>query len=55
MNLTEYNSGDNGDDDGDGYGSDGNMGLFTDAVEQEDTVDAWGQQYTEGEAKEGQL
>ena len=31
------------------------MGIFTDSVEQEDTDDAWEQQYTEGEVKGGGL
>ena len=53
-NLTEYGSGDDEDDeddDGDGYDSDYNMGPFTDAVEQEDTVDTWAQKYIEGGVK----
>ena len=34
LNLNEYGSGDNEDDDGDGYDPDGNMGSFTYAIEQ---------------------
>ena len=50
-NITKYDRGDDSDNDVNGYYLDGNIGPFTDATEQEDTVYYCAHQYMEGDVK----